>query len=316
VNLDTSRCYRLTNALLGEGQSLDLHSEIEGELDIAETEDRPGQYWRLFPLEDGKYAIRNEQLGDGYSLDVVNDGVNDFLSMTEAEDASGQAWTLTPWGDGTWRLTNECTGPDRCLDIRDDTQEPCFAAGDRPGMHWSLTAVDEPAEDSPEPEAAPEKPASRWANKVPTMFFVAWGIVCLAALLFGPWALWSGLAFREGHQQAEATVVMGPKGSGRKGKPAPHLEYEVAGKRYTVAAPPEPFAGKQRKQYLEKYQAGKRITVWYPNDKPEAANIEGDSGALLGGIVFTGVGVFFSLIGVLVWVAEFRPNRYIRFGEA
>ena len=46
------------------------------------------------------------------------------------------------------------------------------------------------------------------ANKVPTIFFVIWGLICVAALVAGPWMLVSALQYRKTHREAEATVAI------------------------------------------------------------------------------------------------------------
>jgi hypothetical protein len=159
-------------------------------------------------------------------------------------------------------------------------------------------------------------PVSRRAHKVPNGFFIAWGLVCLAALTGGPWMLISGLRYRESHQEAEAMVVnqskLDPR-SKRRTEGVPHLKYEVEGKQYDVALPPAKSA-KERQKYREHYYDGKKVPVWYPIGNPQAAEPDGDHGVLLGGTVFTGAGVLFSLVGALAVIAEFFPNRYVRFG--
>jgi hypothetical protein len=317
VSFDTTSCYRLTNGFLGEGQSLDLYPEVEGELQMSDTEDSRGQYWKLVPAEDRKYEIRNVHQGDGFSLDVWHDGnhANDSLCLAAIADVTGQAWTLTPWGDGTYRLTNDFTGPERFLDLRSDNHDPCFATGNNPGMHWTLSPVEETPDVVGETETDLEtRPVSRRAGKIANGFFIVGGIFCSAALLGGAWMLISGLHYRENHREAQATVVIENTGNpraGKKTKPVAHLQFEVEGKRYDILAPAEESA-KDRNKYREKYRDGNRIAVWYPSDNPQAADVEGDRGVLLGGVAFTGVGVLFSFFWVLAAIAEFFPNRFLR----
>jgi hypothetical protein len=146
-------------------------------------------------------------------------------------------------------------------------------------------------------------------NKVPTIFFVIWGSVCVAALVAGPWMLVSAVRYRQTHREAEATVEVENRKSGR----VAHLLYAVDGKPHeiTVAEPSHP---KERKGFQETYQNGRTASVWYPIGEPTAAEPEGDNGRLVGGIIFTGVGAFFSMVGAMAFVAEFYPNRYVRFG--
>ncbi len=147
------------------------------------------------------------------------------------------------------------------------------------------------------------------ANKVPTIFFVVWGLICLVALIAGPWMLASAVQYRKTHREAEATVAIETKKAVR----VAHLRYTVEGKPFdvTVAEPSDP---KKRKGFQETYQNGRSASIWYPIDEPQAAEPEGDHGRMIGGIVFTGVGVLFTLVGALAFVAEFFPNRFLRFG--
>jgi hypothetical protein len=154
---------------------------------------------------------------------------------------------------------------------------------------------------------------SRRANKVPTGFFVAWGILCAAALLVGPWMLISGIRYRQSHRDAEATVTIEDRKAGRGNEPIAHLKYEVNGDLLELILKP-PNGPKERKKYEEKYQPGSHVTVWYPIGEPQAADVDGDHGVLIGGIVFTAVGVFFAIVGALAFIVEFYPNRFIRFG--
>lgn len=147
------------------------------------------------------------------------------------------------------------------------------------------------------------------ANKVPTIFFVVWGLVCAAAVVAGPWMLVSAMHYRATHREAEANVAI----ERRKAGPVAHLRYTVDGKPFEVTVA-EPSGPKERKSFQQTYQNGRTASVWYPIDEPKAAEPEGDHGPLIGGIVFTGVGIFFSLVGGLVFVAEFFPHRFVRFG--
>jgi Protein of unknown function (DUF3592) len=313
MSLDTTCCYRLTNQLLGADLSLDVYTEAPGELQMSESSDSDGQSWTLIPAEDGRYELRNSRVGDGQSLDVRNDGVDDFLCLAPTADVTGQAWTLTPWGDGTYRLTNDATGPDKHLDVRSDTYEPCFGTGDSPGTRWTLSRLD----NAVEPAARHENTmAPRRARKVANAFFVVWGLISIAALAGGLWMLNLGQQFRASHREAQATVAVTPEVHPRTGqilKYEPRLQYDVAGKRFEIAAPPESSA-KSRNKYREHYQNGRQISVWYPNNDPQSASEEGDRGVYMGGIVFTAVGALFSLAGILVAIAEFYPNRVVRFG--
>lgn len=139
--MDSSVFYRLTNAFLGHGQSLDVNPDGSGRLMMAPTGDSPGQLWRFIDLGGGKYALRTAYLGECFSLDVINDGVNTTPCLAAAGGFTGQMWTLTPWPDGTYRLTNDFTGPGTSLDTSADTHDPWLNTGDHTGQHWTLTGA-------------------------------------------------------------------------------------------------------------------------------------------------------------------------------
>jgi hypothetical protein len=139
--MDTSVFYRLSSGLLGHGQSLDVKPDGSGRLMMAPTGPGPGQLWRLAVRSDGKYALRTSYLGEGFSLDVLNDGINTTPCLAATGDFTGQIWTLAPWRDGTYRLTNDFTGPDTSLGTDADTHDPRLDAGDLPGQHWTLTSA-------------------------------------------------------------------------------------------------------------------------------------------------------------------------------
>jgi M6 family metalloprotease-like protein len=140
--MNTSVLYRLTNNALGHGQSLCLHPDGSGRLRMAPTGDSVGQLWRLVARTDGKFALRTADLGECFSLDVINDGINATPCLAATGEFTGQMWTLTPWQDGTYRLTNDFTGPGMSLDTCSDTHAPWLNTGDHLGQHWTLATAD------------------------------------------------------------------------------------------------------------------------------------------------------------------------------
>jgi len=143
TSFDTHFYYRLTNDFLGPGQSLDVYNAGTSRLKMSTTADSPGQLWKLVDVGGGKYSLRTALSGDGFSLDVVNDGTNESLVLAETGAYSGQAWTLTRQDDATYKLTNDFTGPQKSVDTYSDTHEPCLGSGDSSGQHWKLTPVRE-----------------------------------------------------------------------------------------------------------------------------------------------------------------------------
>ena len=82
-------------------------------------------------------------LGDGFSLDVIDDGNNATPFLNTTANYNGQVWELTPQDDGTYKLTDDFTGPQKSLDTSPDTHEPFPNFGDFSGQHWTLTPVRE-----------------------------------------------------------------------------------------------------------------------------------------------------------------------------
>lgn len=102
-----------------------------------------GQLWKFVPLGVSRYAIRTISLGDGFSLDVVNDnGINSRkLRLAPTADVSGQSWMITTWSDATYRLSNDFTGPDMHLDTVDTAEPytPMLSTNNTSGQHWRFT---------------------------------------------------------------------------------------------------------------------------------------------------------------------------------
>jgi M6 family metalloprotease-like protein len=141
VAVDTTYYYRLTNAYQGPGFALDVKPDGSGNLMMVPSADYSGQYWLLVDLGGGRYALRTLYLGECFSLDVVNDGVNETPRLNGTGNFSGQSWSVTPWGDGTWKLTNDFTGADRSLNVRGGTFEPFVGPGNFSGQHWTLNRL-------------------------------------------------------------------------------------------------------------------------------------------------------------------------------
>jgi hypothetical protein len=139
--IDTSYYYRLTNSYLGPNQSLDVNPDGSRRLRMAPTGNYSGQFWKFTNLGSGKYGLRTQYLGDGYSLDIVNDGTNNTPWLADSGRYSGQHWSLTDWGDGTFKLTNDFTGAASSLDTYSGTHEPFMGTGDHQGKHWTLTRL-------------------------------------------------------------------------------------------------------------------------------------------------------------------------------
>lgn len=96
-------------------------------------------------FEDGYYRLTTQWLGEGRSLDVINDGANDKLHLTATANVTGQFWKLTPVGGGFYRLTTAWLGENKSLDVvNDGTNNKLQMAdsGNFTGQFWKLTPVE------------------------------------------------------------------------------------------------------------------------------------------------------------------------------
>jgi Ricin-type beta-trefoil lectin domain-like/Astacin (Peptidase family M12A) len=85
--------YRLTNAFLGSGMSLD--SDTVGPK-MAPTAMVSGQLWKLTPLNDGSFRLTNAYTGEAASLDTYGSAPNaPFLGVSG--NFSGQFWRVVPF---------------------------------------------------------------------------------------------------------------------------------------------------------------------------------------------------------------------------
>jgi len=137
MSFDTTYYYQLVSGTSSAGKALDVKADGSGRLMMAAKGDFTGQFWKLVSRDAGKYALRTEYLGDGFSLDVINNARRDTPWLAPSGEYPGQSWSLTPWGNGTYKLINDFTGPDQSLGTK-DTGEPTLAPGDHDGQHWTL----------------------------------------------------------------------------------------------------------------------------------------------------------------------------------
>jgi hypothetical protein len=87
------------------------------------------------------YRLTTMWQGDGKSLDVVNDGVNNKLQLADTGNYSGQHWKFTRIDDGYYRLTTQWQGESKSLDVvNDGTNNRLQLAdtGNFSGQHWRV----------------------------------------------------------------------------------------------------------------------------------------------------------------------------------
>ena len=95
-------------------------------------------------FEVGYYRLTNKWIGDGKSLDVINDSMRDKLKLADSSANVGQAWKLVPVGDGYYRLSTKWLGTGKSLNvINDDTDDKLNLAGSEnlTGQFWKITPV-------------------------------------------------------------------------------------------------------------------------------------------------------------------------------
>ncbi|MCY0094633.1 RICIN domain-containing protein [Hoeflea ulvae] len=87
------------------------------------------------------YRLTTMWQGEGKSLDVVNDGVNNKLILADTGNYSGQYWKVTRLDDGSYRLTTQWQGEGKSLDVvNDGTNNRLQLAdtGNYSGQHWRV----------------------------------------------------------------------------------------------------------------------------------------------------------------------------------
>ncbi len=91
------------------------------------------------------YRLTTQWLGDGKSLDIVNDGTNNQIQMADTGAYSGQQWKITSLGNGYYRLTTQWLGNGKSLDVvNDGTNNKLQMAdtGDFSGQFWKFTKIE------------------------------------------------------------------------------------------------------------------------------------------------------------------------------
>jgi hypothetical protein len=140
--------YRLTTSFLGPEASLvagALVDEPDTALAFTSVTGDTRIEWFITPLDSGFFRITNRALGDSLSLDIVNSGDMNQLTMTDSSNVTGQRWQITPLNNGFCRLTTEFLGPDISLDVTNPNEIP-YVPIMRPtsnvtGQFWQFTAL-------------------------------------------------------------------------------------------------------------------------------------------------------------------------------
>jgi len=88
------------------------------------------------------YRLTTQWLGEGKSLDIVNDGVNNKIQLAPTGNYSGQNWRFTSVGNGYYKLTTQWLGEGKSLDVVNDgrnNQLHMTQTANYSGQSWKLT---------------------------------------------------------------------------------------------------------------------------------------------------------------------------------
>ena len=88
MSFDHTHYYRLTTRIAGREQALDVSPDGSGHVTLAEPAESSGQYWKLTPIADNRYALHTAYLGDGLSLTLDNQGL---VSLSPTTLSAGQS---------------------------------------------------------------------------------------------------------------------------------------------------------------------------------------------------------------------------------
>jgi len=144
---DSGEHYLLTTEFLGPQQALSAARAADGSPELgfgAYVANDRGAEWVLTALDGGSYRITNRAVGTTESLDVVNDGVFDRVTLAASGDFSGQQWLIGPLDNGYCRLTSAFLGEQIALDVSSDTDTPMptlRSVDNVSGQHWRVARL-------------------------------------------------------------------------------------------------------------------------------------------------------------------------------
>ncbi|MCJ1316216.1 hypothetical protein MMC15_001537 [Xylographa vitiligo] len=146
TSIDPNFWFRITN---GTSIALDVintgNSSTEGPLQLDDTANVSGQYWRFVLQPSCKYHLSTMYLGPGMILSnaVVDNSTTPYLKpiATDPPDPS-QLWTVIPQGIGLYKLSNDAVGPTLFMDFCGPPGSLCFQSGNPHGQDWALSMID------------------------------------------------------------------------------------------------------------------------------------------------------------------------------
>ncbi|MEO1652756.1 MAG: RICIN domain-containing protein [Bacteroidota bacterium] len=142
---DPNKYYRLTCQFQGEGKSLDVVNDNQGNrLHLYDTGPYSSQYWKISPLSNGYYRLSCKYQGEDKSLSVMDDEQSNQLQLSPSGDDIGQQWKIEPLAGGYYRLSTRFPGEGKSLDVVNDGQNDQLQlapSGNYTGQYWKLTEV-------------------------------------------------------------------------------------------------------------------------------------------------------------------------------
>lgn len=137
--------YRLTNAWLGEGMSLDLYCKGEVcEPRMSETVNSTGQKWKIKNVGNNTYVLSTKGKGESKILECFSGENQDKPLVKNGSGYSGGAWMITSAGDGYYRITNSWLNG-KSLDIINDGKNDKIQVaktGQYSGQFWKITEIE------------------------------------------------------------------------------------------------------------------------------------------------------------------------------
>jgi Ricin-type beta-trefoil lectin domain-like len=160
--IDSNFAYRLTTQWLGESKSLAVKGGMPM---LTNSNELLDQYWKFVPASNGTYRVVNHQQLER-SLDVINDGKNNQLTLSTSGNYTGQFWKLTPTDGGKfYRITSVWQGDGKSLDIVNDGKNNdkliLQPTGNFSGQLWKLSK-----QSSLPPAVQPSVVANKANNKL------------------------------------------------------------------------------------------------------------------------------------------------------
>lgn len=104
----------------------------------------PGQSQSQNIDPNAYYRLTTQWQGDGKSLDIINDGVNNKIQLADTGNYSGQFWKFTPLGNGYYRMTTQWQGEAKSLDVINDGKNNRLNlanTGNYSGQFWKITPL-------------------------------------------------------------------------------------------------------------------------------------------------------------------------------